>query len=155
MSTPTNPTPPTPPRGPTTPTNPRDHESNTLAGGLVVFAAVMLLISGVLDVLRGIMGIAKDPVFVSTPNYVFKFDLTSWGWIHLVLGLIAIAAGLGLFRLALWARILGIVAAALLIVANFLSIPYYPLWSVTVMAASALVIWALCVIRRDRGTAAG
>ncbi|WP_371501755.1 hypothetical protein OG871_32790 [Kitasatospora sp. NBC_00374] len=140
---------------PSKPTTARDDDSNTPAGGLVVFAAVMLLISGVLNILRGIMGIAKDGVFVSTPNYIFKFDLTSWGWIHLVLGVVAIAAGLGLFRLALWARILGIVAAALLIVANFLSIPYYPLWSITVMAAAAFVIWGLCVIRRDRGTHAG
>ncbi|WP_412101967.1 hypothetical protein [Kitasatospora purpeofusca] len=95
------------------------------------------------------MAIAEDDVFVSTPKYVFRFDLTSWGWIHLALGVLAIGIGIGLFRLALWARILGIVVAALLIIANFLSIPYYPLWSVTVMAACALVIWGLCVIRRD------
>ncbi|MCX4751128.1 hypothetical protein OG455_37450 [Kitasatospora sp. NBC_01287] len=129
--------------------NVRDQSTNTVAGGLVVFAAVMLLLGGLLSVFRGIMGIAKDDVFLRTPNYVFKFDLTSWGWIHLVLGAIAIVVGLGLFRLAVWARILGVAVASLLIIANFLSIPYYPFWSITVIAICAFVIWGLCAIRRD------
>ncbi|WP_371477533.1 hypothetical protein [Kitasatospora sp. NBC_00315] len=120
-----------------------------VAGGLAGFAAVMLLLAGSLAVLRGIMGIAEDDVFVSTPNYVFKFDLTSWGWIHLVLGVIAIAVAAGLFKRALWARVIGVAVAVLLIIANFLSIPYYPAWSVTVMAVCAFVIWGLCVVRPD------
>lgn len=132
-------------------TNTRDRHSDTVVGGLVAFASVMLLIAGSLSVFRGIMAIAEDDVFVRTPNYVFKFDLTSWGWIHLVLGVVAIVTGLGLLKLALWARILGIVTAAVLIVANFLSIPYYPFWSITVMAACAFVIWGLCVVHRDDG----
>jgi len=130
-------------------TNARDDGSSVMASGLVVFAAVMLLLAGSLSILRGIMGIVEDDVFVRTPNYVFQFDLTSWGWIHLVLGVLAVAGGLGLFRLALWARILGVALAALLIIANFLSIPYYPFWSLTVMAVCGFVIWGLCVVDRD------
>jgi nitrate reductase NapE component len=107
----------------------------------------MLLLAGLLNIFRGIMAIAEDPVFVRTPNYVFKFDLTSWGWIHLVLGVLAIATGLGLFRLALWARVLGVAVAVLLVIANFLSVPYYPLWSLIVIAACGFVIWGLCVVR--------
>jgi nitrate reductase NapE component len=122
-----------------------------MASGLVALAAVMLLLAGCLNIFRGIMAIAEDAVFVRTPNYVFKFDLTSWGWIHLALGVLAIAVGVGLFRLAIWARVLGIVVAALLVIANFLSIPYYPLWSLTVMAACGFVIWGLCVVRDDGG----
>ncbi|KQV17119.1 MULTISPECIES: hypothetical protein [unclassified Kitasatospora] len=133
-------------------TSVRDDGSSTVASGLVVFAAVMLLISGSLSILRGIMGIVEDDVFVRTPNYVFQFDLTSWGWIHLVLGVLAVGVGLGLFRLAFWARILGVALAALLIIANFLSIPYYPFWSLTVMAVCGFVIWALCVSGRDDGS---
>ncbi|MEW2119447.1 hypothetical protein AB0945_30530 [Streptomyces sp. NPDC005474] len=119
------------------------------AGGLVTFAGVLLFIAGILDLFRGIMAIANDDVYVSTPNYVFKFDLTSWGWIQLVLGVIAMAVSAGLFSRATWARVVGVGIAGLLIIANFLSIPYYPVWSLTLIALYAFVIWALCVVGRD------
>jgi hypothetical protein len=131
-----------------------DSGSSTAAGGLTIFAAVMLLIGGTLSVFRGIMGIAEDEVFVNTPNYVFKFDLTSWGWIHLVLGAVSVVVGIGLLRLSFWARILGVALAGLLIIANFLSLPYYPFWSITVIAICGFVIWALCVVRPDDRTLA-
>ncbi|MGX1886596.1 DUF7144 family membrane protein [Streptomyces sp. NPDC055287] len=129
-----------------------EHRTDTPTGrgsGLVIFAAVLLLVAGVLDVLRGIMAIAEDDVFVNTPNYVFKFDLTSWGWIHLIFGLLAIAVGAGLFKAALWARVLGVGLAGLLIIANFLSLPYYPVWSIMAIAMYTFVIWGLCVVRKD------
>jgi hypothetical protein len=119
-----------------------------LAGGLVAFAAVMLAISGVLDLLRGIMGIAEDEVFLSTPDYTFVWSTTGWGWAHLVLGAVSIAVAAGLFRGALWARVAGVVMASVLLVANFLSLPYYPIWSIVLIGLCALVIWALSVYRR-------
>ena len=119
------------------------------ATGLTLFAAVMLFISGVLAIFRGIMAIAQDAVFISTPNYVFKFDLTGWGWVHLVLGALAVIVSVGLFASATWARVLGVTIAGLLIIANFLSIPYYPVWSLTLIALYGFIIWALCVSPRD------
>ncbi|GAA3302338.1 DUF7144 family membrane protein [Streptomyces cinereospinus] len=119
------------------------------ASGLTAFAAVMLSLVGLLDVLRGIMAIAEDDIFVTTRNYVFEFDLTSWGWIHLVLGALAIVIGFGLLRTAMWARVAGVAIAGLVIIANFLSLPYYPVWSVAMIAISAFVIWALCVVQQD------
>lgn len=135
-------------------TAPTEHEHTRTtrqqwAGGLTVFAGVMLMIAGLLDLFRGVMAIAEDDVFVSTPSYVFRFDLTGWGWIHLVLGAVAVVVSLGLFQAAFWARVLGVVIAGLIIVANFLSLPYYPVWSVVMMAFSALIIWALCVARPE------
>ncbi|GGY99237.1 DUF7144 family membrane protein [Streptomyces poonensis] len=119
------------------------------AEGLTVFAAVLLTIMGVLDICRGIMAIVQDEVFVTTPDYVFAFDLTGWGWVHLVLGAVAVVIALGLFRTATWARVTGIVVASLVIIANFLSLPYFPVWSLVMIAFSGFVIWALCVVRRD------
>ncbi|MFI9763474.1 hypothetical protein ACIHFB_36730 [Streptomyces sp. NPDC051963] len=133
----------------TTATPRRSQKSMAAAGGLVIFAGVMLFIGGVLAVFRGIMGIADDDVFVATPNYVFKFDLTSWGWIHLILGAVAVLVSFGLFSAAVWARVVGVGIAALLLIASFLSIPYYPVWSITLIALYAFVIWALCVVKRD------
>nr|WSY53127.1 hypothetical protein OG999_25380 [Streptomyces sp. NBC_00886] len=136
----------------TTATPHRSATSRAAAGGLVTFAAVMLFIAGVLAVFRGIMGIAEDNVFVTTPNYVFKFDLTSWGWIHLTLGAVAVLVSVGLFSAAVWARVAGVGIAGLLLVASFLSIPYYPVWSITLIALYSFIIWALCVVKRDAFT---
>ncbi|MDF3146402.1 MULTISPECIES: hypothetical protein [unclassified Streptomyces] len=129
---------------------PRHREGRQAAAtGLTLFAGVMLFISGILDVFRGIMAVAEDDVYVSTPNYLFKFDLTSWGWINLLFGAIAVIVSFGLFTAQTWARVIGIGIAALLLIANFLSIPYYPVWSLTLIAMYAFIIWALCVVRKD------
>ncbi|MGX1133114.1 nitrate reductase NapE component [Streptomyces glaucescens] len=124
----------------------RTHEARQeWATGLTAFAAVMLMIAGVLDIMRGIAAIFEDDIFVTTRNYVFEFDLTGWGWIHLALGVLAVIVSFGLFQTAMWARVAGIAIAGLVIVANFLSLPYYPVWSVVMIAMSGFVIWALCV----------
>jgi hypothetical protein len=120
------------------------------AAGLNVFSAVMLLLAGLLDALRGVMGIADDDVFLRTPDYVFRFDMAGWGWIHLSLGVLAVLVGLALFRAAPWARFAGVAVAVFLVVASFLSLPYSPLWSVVVIALAGFVIWALCAVRRVR-----
>ncbi|MFG2191986.1 hypothetical protein [Streptomyces sp. NPDC048639] len=121
-----------------------------LATGLVVFAAVMLILTGLLSVFRGIMGIAEDDIFVTTQNYAFEFDVTGWGWIHLAIGALAVLVGFGLFTGALWARIAGVALAGLALIVNFLSIPYYPFWAIVLMALDAFIIWALCVARKPQ-----
>ncbi|MFF0022771.1 DUF7144 family membrane protein [Streptomyces sp. NPDC004082] len=126
-----------------------DPRKQAWAGGLTVFAGVMLMIVGVLDILRGVMAIAEDDIFLTTRNYVFEFDLTGWGWIHLVLGALAVVVSLGLVRATMWARVAGVVIAGFVIIANFLSVPYYPVWSVVMIAISGFVIWALCAVRGD------
>ncbi|MEV7140595.1 DUF7144 family membrane protein [Streptomyces tauricus] len=119
------------------------------AEGLTVFAAIMLMIAGVLDVLRGIMAIAEDDLFVNTPSYVFEFDLTSWGWIHLALGVAAVIVSIGLFQASTWARVAGMAIGGLIIIGNFLSMPYYPVWSIVMIAFSGFIIWALSVVREE------
>ncbi len=127
------------------------HSERSLAAaaGLTVFAAVMLLLVGFLDIFRGISAIVHDAVYVSTPDYIYKFSVAGWGWVHFFLGIAAVMVGVGLFKVSTWARVLGIGIAALLLIANFLFIPYYPLWSIVVIALCAFVIWALCVVRHD------
>ncbi|MFJ8591202.1 hypothetical protein [Streptomyces sp. NPDC093598] len=132
----------------THPTHGRTTAKQDLATGMMVFAAVMLMIAGILAVMRGIAAIAEDEVFVSTRNYIFEFDLTGWGWIHLILGVVAVLVSMGLFQGAGWARVAGVGIAGLVIIANFLSLPAYPVWSVVMIAMSAFIIWALCTPRR-------
>ncbi|OIJ68060.1 DUF7144 family membrane protein [Streptomyces mangrovisoli] len=119
------------------------------AAGLMLFAAVMLMIAGVLGIFRGIMGIAKDDVFVATNGYVFQYDLTGWGWVNLILGAVAVVVSLGLFATQGWARIAGVVIAGFVIIANFLSLPYAPLWSTLMMAFAGVAIWGMCVAKPD------
>ncbi|WP_435251445.1 DUF7144 family membrane protein [Streptomyces tendae] len=131
-----------------TQTRPAHTARQDWATGLAAFAAVMLFLAGLLTLFRGIMAIAEDDVFVTTPNYVFQFDLTGWGWIHLALGVLAMVVSAGLLKTATWARVTGVAIAGLVIIANFLSLPYYPVWSVVMITISGFIIWALCVMKR-------
>lgn len=112
--------------------------------GWLVFAAVMMIFGGLMAIFSGIAAIANDDVFVATRNYVFQFNLTGWGWIHLILGIVIVLAGLALFQGATWARVLGVFLAGLGMIANFLWLPYQPFWAIVLIAIDAFVIWALC-----------
>ncbi|MDW6061161.1 hypothetical protein SAZ11_27975 [Streptomyces sp. FXJ1.4098] len=112
--------------------------------GWIVFAAVMMIFAGLLALSQGISAIRNDQVFVVTRHYAFAFDLTGWGWVHAIVGALAVVAGAALFTGAMWARVVGVVLAGLSLIANFLWLPYYPVWAVALLILDALVIWALC-----------
>ncbi|GAA2741229.1 DUF7144 family membrane protein [Kitasatospora cinereorecta] len=139
----------TPPPSPRPTAAPPSSGQSEWVPGLVLFAGVVMMINGILELFQGIMAIANDDVFVSTHRYVFRFDLTGWGWIHLIIGLLVAVVGFGLMRGATWARIAGIFVVSLSIISSFLWLPYYPFWSLIVVALDSFVIWALCVYRQD------
>jgi hypothetical protein len=111
--------------------------------GFVVFAGVMLMLVGVFHALAGLAAIIDDQYFVIGPNYAYDLDTTAWGWIHLIVGVIVIAAGYGVFSGATWARVVGITLASLSAIANFFFIPYQPGWALLIIALDVLVIGAL------------
>jgi hypothetical protein len=113
------------------------------AVGFTVFAAVMMIMVGVWQALAGLIAIFENEFYVPTRNYLFEFDVTGWGWIHLVLGVLVAFAGWGLLSGQTWARVVAITLAALSATANFLFIPYYPFWSILIIAADIFIIWAL------------
>ncbi|MFF2328938.1 MULTISPECIES: hypothetical protein [unclassified Streptomyces] len=117
---------------------------NPWAAGGIMFAGVLLLVDGVLGVVKGITGIATDDVYARVRNYTFKFDVSTWGWIHLVLGIVLGIVGWGILRGATWARVTGVAIAALSLVINFIWLPYQPVWAIISIAIDAFVIWALC-----------
>jgi hypothetical protein len=116
----------------------------SFAYGVTLFGGVMLTTVAVFQILGGIGALAKDTIFVEGVNYAYEIDLTTWGWIHLVIGVIALATGIGIVMAQTWAYMLGIMIAVLSAVANFAFIPHYPVWSIIVIAFDGLVIWALC-----------
>lgn len=120
------------------------------AAGTSIAAAIVLVTVGVLQIFQGISALANDDMFVVGPEYVYQFDLTAWGWIHLIVGIVVVLVGLALLTGASWARVCAIIIAALSIIANFLWIPWYPLWSILIIALDIVVIWAVSTWSPDR-----
>lgn len=123
------------------------------ADGGTIFAAVMLTTVGVFQFLEGLSAVAKDDVFVSAVDYVFDLDLTAWGWLHMLIGVLAIVVGLSILSGKGWAMIAGIVIAMTSALANFLFIPYYPLWAMVLIAFDLFIIWSLSTVWAERKNA--
>jgi hypothetical protein len=113
------------------------------AKGLAAFAGAVMILVGFFHAFNGLAAIFEDDFFVIRANYAFDIDITAWGWIHLILGVIVVFAGISIFTSATWARGVGIVLALLSAFANFLFIPYYPVWAVLIIALDIAIIWAL------------
>ncbi|BFU43217.1 hypothetical protein [Krasilnikovia sp. MM14-A1004] len=118
--------------------------------GFVLFAGIMMLMLGGFQVMEGLVAIFRDEYYLVTRNgLVLTMDYTAWGWTHLVIGLVAIAAGLGVLMGQMWARVTGIVIAVVSALANLAFLPAYPVWSSIVIAVDVLVIYALAVHGRE------
>jgi hypothetical protein len=111
--------------------------------GVTAFAAIMLMTVSLFQILQGIAAIASDKIYVTGIDYAYEFDVTTWGWIHLVVGIIALVTGFGLLVGQTWAQLTGIAIAVISCVTNFAFLPYYPFWSIAVIAFNLLVIWAI------------
>lgn len=112
--------------------------------GWLVFAAAMLGIAGIFSVIDGIVALSRSKFYVGSAVYVFS-DLRTWGWITLIVGVVAIFAALGVLSRTQWARWFGMIAAGLNAVSQFLFIQGYPFWSLIVFACDVLVIYGLAV----------
>jgi hypothetical protein len=121
----------------------RDPAPSGWAIGGTVFAGVILLLIGFFHAIAGLVALLDDEFYVVARNYTFDLNVTSWGWIHLIGGTIAVLAGLGIFAGATWARVVGIAIAMLSAIISFFFIPYYPWWSLLIIALDIWVIWAL------------
>ncbi|WP_336882440.1 DUF7144 family membrane protein [Rhodococcus globerulus] len=118
-----------------------------VAAGTSFLAATLLLCAGMVSIFQGIAALADNDVFVVGVEYTYEFDVVAWGWIHIVVGAVGVVIALGLFAGATWARGMAFVVAALSIVANFLWMPYFPTWSMVIIALDIVVIWAVATWR--------
>jgi hypothetical protein len=118
--------------------------------GMVVFAGVMLLLLGGFQAIEGIVAIFRDQYYLTTSaGLVLTVDYTAWGWTHLLLGAIAILAGLGVLGGQTWARVVGIIIAVVSALANMMFLAAYPVWGTIVIAIDVLVIYALAAHGRE------
>ena len=122
---------------------------SSVAIGVTYLAAVTMIILGFFEALQGLSAVIRKSYFVVGSNYLWKLNVTGWGWIHLVLGVVVLLAGIALIGGATWARVVGVALAGVVSIANFLWLPYQPLWSIIIIALSVVVIWALTVHGRD------
>jgi hypothetical protein len=111
--------------------------------GFTVLAATLMMLGGLLGFFEGLVAIIRQSFYVTLPNYTFQFNVHGWGWIHLVLGIVVFAAGACVLLGQTWAKAVGIVLAVFSAIANFLFIPYYPVWAIVIIAIDVFVIWAL------------
>ncbi|GII97318.1 DUF7144 family membrane protein [Sinosporangium siamense] len=130
-------------------THTRGGARSAWAAGGTLFAATVLVVLGIWSFFVGLAAILTSQFFVVLPNYVYAFSTTSWGWIHLVVGILLVIVGICLFMGQTWARVAGVILASISAVLNFLFMPYYPLWSIVLIAVDIFVIWALLTVRRE------
>ena len=124
-------------------------QPSAAAVGWALFAAIMLMIAGFFQIIAGIAAIAEDDFYVTTQKWVFEFDVTTWGWIHVVLGILLLCVGAGILTGNVLARTVGVIIAGISAIGNFAFMPYYPVWAIIVIAIDVAIIWALTTHGRD------
>ena len=131
----------------------RTNQRSEFAVGMSAFAGVMLIIVGISHFLAGLAGLLKHntTLYTTTANksYYLHLNTAGWGTIHMLIGIVIFAAGLGVFSGQVWARTVGVLLAALSAVANFAFIPVYPVWAIVLIALDVSIIWALTAHGRD------
>ena len=117
--------------------------------GWTAFAGFMMIMMGGWWIIGGIVAILNNQFYVVTQNWIFQFDVTTWGWVHLIIGIVILLGGFSLFSGAVWARTVGVILALVAGLAAFAWLPYYPIWAVLYIAMSVGVVWALTAHGRD------
>jgi hypothetical protein len=132
-----------------TTTRPQAGQRSSVAVGSSMFAAIMMMMLGMYQAIAGLVALVNDEFFVVGEEWVFKFDATTWGWIHLLIGIVVALAGAGVLTGAVWARTVGVALALLSGLAAFAWLPWYPIWALVLIALDVFVIWALTAHGRD------
>lgn len=122
--------------------------------GRAMFAAVLLMVGGALNIIYGIAAISNSSFFVHNTKYIFS-DLKSWGWITLTLGILEVLASLSLLRGGTFGRWFGIFVGALTAIGALLDIPAYPFWSLAIFALSLWIIYGLTIYEPPEPRAGG
>jgi len=109
------------------------------------FAGFMMVVMGVMQSISGLTALLNDDWLLVTQRSLLVFDFTTWGWVHLLLGVVVLAAGFSVLHGAVWARTVGVLLAGISLVANLAYVNTYPIWSIVIMIVDVLVIYALTV----------
>ncbi|MFF0224281.1 hypothetical protein [Streptomyces sp. NPDC004629] len=127
----------------TIPSRTQRGQSATAVSGASLAAGAMMTLSGALSILMGVSGVAQDTLFATSAGYTYWFDLTTWGVIHLVIGVVLLVAGLGVLADKSWGRGVGAAMAATSLITQFMLVPHYPAWAIPMMTLDLLILFAL------------
>ena len=105
--------------------------------------------TGMISAFEGMVALFNRNYYVAGPNNVLVFDVTGWGWVHLIIGALLLLTGVALLFDATWARVATVIFAGIDVIAQLASIGFYPLWSVISITLCVLVIWAIVVHGND------
>jgi len=128
------------------------YDGGAMHGGTAL-AATLMILSGLWGFFMGLTAVIKQSFYVTVPNYTFQFSIHGWGWTHLIIGIVLFAAGVSVLLGQTWAKVIGIVLAVVSAIANFMFLPYYPLWSIVIIAVDVFIIWALATSISRRAVA--
>jgi hypothetical protein len=129
---------------------PRAEERRGGAGAVAgtMLAGVLMMLTGLYGFLAGLAMILRAPFFVVHANYAYVWTTHGWGWVELIVGAVVFAAGVCVLLGMVWARVVGVILATLSAIASFMSLPFYPVWSIIMIAVDLFVIWALVAYGR-------
>jgi hypothetical protein len=126
------------------------YDAPTMWAGWVVFGGAMLIMMGLFQVIEGLVALFDDGFYaVDSNGLVVQVDYNTWGWIHLVIGLVGILVGIGLTAGNMAARVAGVGIAFLSALVNLVFISANPVWSVIVITLDVIVIYAIIVHGRE------
>jgi hypothetical protein len=134
---------PTAPSG--TEESPTEESRRHRIPGYALFAAVMMVIVGIFQVISALAAILENHLYLALGDHLFGLDVATWGWIHLLIGLLVAAAGVLVYTGRLWGTTTGIIVAAVSAIENFMFLPYYAIWSLVIIALDVVVIWVLAI----------
>lgn len=118
--------------------------------GWIAFAGTMMLLLGSFHVIQGLVALFQEEYYlVGTNGLTVQLDYSQWGWTHVILGGLVMAAGIGLIAGQMWARVIAVILAFASAIVNMGFIAAYPVWSTIMIAVDVLVIWAVTVHGRE------
>lgn len=113
--------------------------------GWVYFAGILLIVRAFFQAFLGFVALTRNEILLVTPDKIAVFNYTTWGIVHLVIGVILLTAGFSVLNGGLWGRIIGSIAAGFGILANIVFLPAYPVWALTALVLDVIILYALLV----------
>lgn len=121
--------------------------------GWVAFAGILMIISGVLGAIQGLFAVFNDDLVIFGREGALLLDITGWGWVHMLLGLLLLLSGILVLRGNMFGRIVAVILATLSIIVNFIWLPVYPVWAIVVITMDIFILYAVMVHGREMKSA--
>ena len=126
-----------------------DQNQQTGWTGWVVFAGILMVLAGVLWTIQGLVAVFNNDLIIFGEEGALFLNVTGWGWVHIILGLLLLLSGIIVMRGNMFGRIMAVLLVMLSIIVNFVWLPVYPLWSIIIIVIDVFVLYAVIVHGRE------